>query len=68
MTRLEVVEKDVMILTMRRKKLHIRQVDIANEIGICKQAINLFESYRASLSDETIKKYYELIERLESER
>ena len=53
---------------MRRKKLHIRQVDIANEIGICKQAINLFESYRSSLSDETIKKYYELIERLESER
>ncbi|NFG25966.1 helix-turn-helix transcriptional regulator [Clostridium botulinum] len=68
MSRLEQVEKDAMILTMKRKKLHIRQVDIAKKLGVCKQAINLFESYRSSLSDETIKKYYELVERMECEK
>lgn len=55
-------EDEIAFLRRRRKELRLRQQDVADYIGITKSAICQYESYRARLGKDTIKKYYEFIE------
>lgn len=54
-------------LRLRRKKLKLSIKAIAEELGISRSAISQYEGLRATLSDETIRKYEEIIEREEKQ-
>lgn len=54
-------------LRLRRKKLKLSIKIIAEELGISRSAISQYEGLRATLSENTIKKYEEILNKKECE-
>ena len=57
----------MMELRLLRKKLRLSLKDISEELGITRSALSQYESLRATLSDETIRKYEKFLKRKESD-
>lgn len=62
---MEMKMDDRSYLRMMRKKLNIKLQTVADYIGVSRPAVSMFECYKMNLTQENIKKYYELI-KLES--
>lgn len=53
---------DQSYLRMKRKKLLIHLQDVADYIGISKNALSMFECYKMNLKKSNLQKYYEFIQ------